>query len=225
MFRDQEGWIREYELREALWMHDGNPKRPHAKLTSGQCSEGFFNSKPVIADETLLYQAVCDLLDLFVEQGGNLQQVDGIVGPQTGATKLAELMAARATELTGRPYFWISPAKVGEGSQKIMVFTDDNRAKLAGKTVLVCDDVITTAGSATLTADGSITAGAATAIAFILALVNRSAFGKVSDRQIIGLISRHLPNRAPAECCLCAKGSTPLRPKEDNNWQLLNADY
>jgi orotate phosphoribosyltransferase len=225
MFRDQKEWIREYELRKALWMHDGNPNRPHAKLTSGQCSEGFFNSKPVIADEALLREAACDLLDLFVQQGGHLHEIDGVVGPQTGATKLAELLAARVTELTGRPCFWISPAKVGEGGQKTMIFTYDDRAKLAGKRVLVCDDVVTTAGSVNLTADGSITAGAATVIAFILALVNRSGFGKVSDRQIVGLISRHLPNRAPAECSLCAEGSTPLRPKEGNNWQLLNADY
>jgi len=28
----------------ALWIHDGNPQRPHALLTSGNHSNGFFNA-------------------------------------------------------------------------------------------------------------------------------------------------------------------------------------
>lgn len=37
-------WIDRFKERDALWLHDGNVRRPHALLTSGKHSDGFFNS-------------------------------------------------------------------------------------------------------------------------------------------------------------------------------------
>ena len=57
-------WRRRFEELEAFWVHDDNPKRPHALLTSGNHSNGFFNASKVIAHPRILaralYSAYCD---------------------------------------------------------------------------------------------------------------------------------------------------------------------
>lgn len=34
------GW---FEKFDAVWMHNGDLRKPHAELTSGKCSNGFFD--------------------------------------------------------------------------------------------------------------------------------------------------------------------------------------
>ena len=77
MIRTVEQWIEEYKRKNALWIHDGNRIRPHALLTSGKHSNGFFNSRLVIPDEVLLSEATSDLLELFAQQGGDVEKVEG----------------------------------------------------------------------------------------------------------------------------------------------------
>ena len=60
MTRDTDGWIGQYKQKGALWIHDGNMRRPHALLTSGKHSSGFFNSRLVIPDEVLLRDAAAE---------------------------------------------------------------------------------------------------------------------------------------------------------------------
>jgi len=38
-----------FKLCRQYWMHDGNNAKPHAKLTSGKCSNGFINCWPVLS--------------------------------------------------------------------------------------------------------------------------------------------------------------------------------
>jgi hypothetical protein len=33
---------------DAVWMHDGDPEKPHAELTSDLCSNGFFDCMRVL---------------------------------------------------------------------------------------------------------------------------------------------------------------------------------
>lgn len=222
MFRVESDWIPAYQEKGALWIHDGNVRRPHALLTSGKHSSGFFNSRLVISDETLLREAASDLLELFSSQGGNVSQVYSVVGPQTGATKLAELMSDKVTSLAKHKCFWASPAKNESEGQKSMVFSDSDREFLSGRAVLLCDDVLTTCGSAELTA-AAITKAGGIVLPFILAFVNRSGFVAVGGKKIIALINREMPIWSPDECSLCKSGSKAVRPKD--NWHLLNATY
>ena len=53
----QAGVTHTLELCEALWLHSGDPKMPHAELTSGKCSNGF-----VDVLRALRYTNVCDIL-------------------------------------------------------------------------------------------------------------------------------------------------------------------
>ena len=147
-----------------------------------------------------------------------------IVGPQTGATKLAELLSH-----VHYPYYpshsemciSVSPAKVGEGQDKKMVFAEDEHFVLFDKSVLLCEDVITTGGSIRLTAV-AVTEAGGIILPFVLALVNRSGLKEIDGRKILALINRPMPTWEPVECPLCKEGSEAFRPKD--NWALLNEE-
>ena len=221
MYRNADGWISQYQQKNALWIHDGNPKRPHALLTSGKHSNGFFNSRLVIPDEVLLCAAASDLLELFTQQSGDVSKVQGVVGPQTGATKLAELVSDQIMVTRGE-CFWASPAKNESDGQKSMVFSDEERGLVRSQYVLLCEDVLTTGGSVDLTIDAVESSGGAV-MPFILVLVKRSGLTEASGKKIITLINRPMPMWIPDECPLCREGSEAIRPKD--NWARLNASY
>jgi orotate phosphoribosyltransferase len=221
MIHDTEGWIREYQRKGALWIHDGNAKHPHALLTSGKHSNGFFNSRLVILDEVLLSYTALDLLEIL-RNSGEIEDfdVDIVVGPQTGATKLAELISGQIPDCTGYPCHWASPAKNEQQGQKSMIFSDEDLRRLPGSMVLLCEDVLTTCGSIDLTATAVTNAGGIV-LPVILALVNRSGLTEAGGKKIIALIDRPMPMWTPDECPLCRMGSEALRPKD--NWDQLNA--
>jgi orotate phosphoribosyltransferase len=223
MIHTSEEWIRQYERKKALWIHDGNLKRPHALLTSGKHSNGFFNSRLVIPDEALLQDAACDLLELFAQQGGEVSKVQVVVGPQTGATKLAELVRDQVIFFKRGECFSASPAKSESEGKKTMVFSDEELVLLPGQSILLCEDVLSTGGSVDL-AETAIRNAGGSVLPFILVLVNRSGLIEVGGKKIIALIDHLMPMWTPEECPLCKnkEGSEALRPKGEN-WALLNA--
>ncbi len=224
MPRTSEEWIREYRRKDALWIHDGNMSRPHAKLASGKHSNGFFNSRLVIPDEVLLRDAATDLLKLFARQSGDISKVHGVVGPQTGATKLAEFISDQIMAFNRGDCFYASPAKSGDGAEKLMMFSDEEASLLPGQTVLLCEDVLTTGGSVDLTAVAVERAGGV-ALPFILVLVNRSGLEEASGKKIVALIDRPMPMWEIEECPLCVAGSEAIPAKDPENWKRLNATY
>jgi orotate phosphoribosyltransferase len=220
--RGQDWWIAAYQKRQALWIHDGNPIRPHAELTSGKHSGGFFNSRLVISDNELMRLASMDLVNQHLVLGNWIEIVDCVVGPQTGATKLAGFIAAEIAKRRVRSCKSASPKKHGEGAEKSMVFSSGERKRLRRELVLLCEDVITTGGSVDLTAEACLKAGAVLQ-PYVLVLVNRSGLKQVAYRNILALIDRPMPMWLPGDCPLCKLGSKALRPKD--NWAALNADY
>ncbi len=220
MDRDQEFWIEMYRKKDALWIHNGNPLQPHALLTSGNHSDGFFNSRRVIVDIEGLELGAKDLLSKFSALGNNLAKVEVVVGPQTGATMLASLLAGEVVRQTETMCCYLSPSKHEEEGKKSMVFTEHERKSLKGKTVLLCEDVLTTGGSVKLTAE-AVEEAEGIVLPFTLALVNRSGATHLNGYKIIALIDRHMPAWTPEECPLCKEGSEAIRPKD--NWARLNA--
>jgi orotate phosphoribosyltransferase len=223
MIRTKEEWVREYEKKNALFIHDENPRRPHPLLTSGNHSNGFFNSRLVIPDEVLLRQAASDLLFKFVLIGGDISEVHGVVGPQTGATKLAEFLSDEIRHRNGGGCFHASPAKQEEDGKKSMVFSKEELDLLPGCNILLCEDVLTTGGSVDLAADAIASASGIT-LPFLLVLVNRSGLTHVNGKMILALIDQSMPTWSPEECPLCKEGSEAIRAKGEN-WFRLTANY
>jgi orotate phosphoribosyltransferase len=224
MIRTADEWIQAYQEKNALWIHDGIPKRPHVLLTSGKHSNGFFNSRLVICDEGLLDDAASDLLDLFAACNTNIFSVNGVVGPQTGATKLAETLRYLIFLDYRHTCFSASPAKNEVDGVKSMVFSGEEISSINGQTILLCEDVITTGGSVELAASAVTNAGGSV-LPFILVLVNRSGLSDVDGKKIVALVDRPMPLWEPNECPLCKEGSEALRPKDPENWVRLNATY
>lgn len=223
MHRNTQDWIEAYQNLGALWIHDDNPKRPHALLTSGKHSNGFFNSRPVIADESLLDQAASDLTELLVfATKGDVTSIDGVVGPQTGATKLSQCICDHLSGCQGQSCFWASPAKTEVAGVKSMTFSPTAIKGLFEQKIILCEDVLTTGGSVDLT-EAAVASAGGIILPFVLVLVNRSGLSEIGGKRIIALIDRPMPMWNPDECPLCAKGSQAVRPKD--NWAALNAVY
>lgn len=215
-------WVKAYQKNEAYWLHDGNPKRPHALLTSGLHSNGFFNSQKIIPIDELMRAAAKDFHQLVIRAGVDLDEVDFVVGPQTGATRLAEVICDDIRKFTGGSCLWASPAKSEKDGAKSMVFEPLDLARLDETKVLLCEDVLTTGGSVELAAK-AVEAAGGELLPYVLVLVNRSGLQEVGGREVIALIDEPMPMWTPEECPLCAQGSEAVRPKE--NWALLNAEY
>lgn len=217
---DQAGWMQKYTEKEALWIHGGNPSCPHARLTSGLHSNGFFNSRLVIPDDELMRCAASDLRELYLKHGGNISEADGIVGPQTGATKLAEFLSLEFSACPRPACFFASPEKHEEGGVKSMVFETADRSKLKNQHILLCEDVLTTGGSIGLTVNAIVESGGKV-LPYILVLVNRSGLTEIDGRQIVALINHPMPMWNPEDCPLCKEGSEAIPPK--GNWDKLTA--
>src|SRR2546428_6071732 len=53
----REEFVHIFRTCDALWLHDGNLRHPHAELTSGKCSDGFINVLQV-----LRYTNLCQIM-------------------------------------------------------------------------------------------------------------------------------------------------------------------
>ncbi|MEX0932367.1 MAG: hypothetical protein WDZ61_00535 [Parcubacteria group bacterium] len=209
----------------SLWIHDDKePRAPHALLTGGLHSNGFFNSRLIIPDQLLMHQTASDLADLLEESPTGkdaLLQVTSFVGPQTGATRLSEVLAGEIQHRYGRPCSHASPRKEGEGTERRMVFDDPN-ALSSGDKVILCEDVVTTGGSAELTARAVCETGAEI-LPYLLCLVNRSNLVVLMGKKIVPLIHRQMPRWVLEECPYCLKGSKAIPAKDPENWARLTA--
>ncbi len=230
MKRNQDGWIEAYERKGSLWIHDGNPRRPHALLRGGEHSSGFFNSDGIIEDACLLDEAAGDLVWLMCQQGMRLYESTRVVGPAMGAITLAHDLARWITVSHQRGNVSVSNCmcsyvmKEGEGDDLKMVFK--RSPPKPGEIILLCEDVLTTGGSVKrLMKAVEETAGNQVQFAdFVAVLVNRSGLRSVNGKQIVALIDKPMPKWKPEGCPLCAQGSEAISPKGEN-WARLNAEY
>lgn len=214
-------WIAEYSQKGALWIHDGNPKRPHALLTSGLHSDGFFNSSLVCEDPNCLDRAAEDLMGLLEDAGCQRHSVDRVIGPAMGAITLAHDLA-RQISFVPSTCLTAYVEKVEGSPQKAMKLA---RTSLKpGERVILTEDVLTTGGSVERAAE-AVEAAGGIVLPWIAILVNRSGLSEVGGRKIVALIDRKMSSWKAEECPLCAQGSSAIKPKDKANWVLLTATY
>lgn len=202
-------WKQIFQDNGAIWTHDGNPKRPHALLTSGLHSDGFVNCTFVTQQPSLLQQIVSspDGLAPLLPQ----EKIDWVIGSAFGAITLAHSVAHQISARAG------FTEKEGDG-MKLSRFEVS-----ASDRVLVVEDTISTGGSTLKTIHGLLNAGISeqNIVPFIICLVNRSGKSDLAGKQIHALLTLQIHTWQPAECPLCRVGSSAVRPK--SHWRELTS--
>ncbi len=204
-------WLKEFKLHGAIWLHCGDPRAPHALLTSGLHSDGFVNTTAVTCRPELI-EGILKSPDGLGPHLEEARGADWVIGSAMGAITLAH---SAASVLRCRSGF---TEKDGDRMTLARFHT------LPGEKVLLVEDVITTGGSTLKTFDAVAGTGAEI-LPFLLALVNRSGRERLHagkperDRdggisiEIRALITLDIKTWRPDECPLCKNGSASLRPK------------
>lgn len=201
-----------YSERDAVWFfnYQGDPKAPHAELTSGRCSDGYVNSALVLCDPCvgtiLAWQLFYGLIRLNVWP-------DWVVGSAYAAITLSYQLAL----LVGAQHGFVEK---DPKDPKKMVWSRFTIPE--GATVLQCEELITTMQT-TNEVKRAVREGNPHPVRFlsevITAIHRPDALPVATDRVIIPLVQRVVKSWKPEECPLCRQGSRRVRPK--SHWAEL----
>ncbi len=199
------------KLCDAVWLHSGDPTKPHAELTSGMCSDGFVdvlralrftNICTILADQT-----VTRLEEKGLGQGG---QVDWVVGSDHAG---ADFSHSVATILNSQHDF----TEKGPDKQQLWKrFTIEPH-----EIVLQVEELMTTSGTMQAVRKG-IREGNSHPVNFVPmvgVLVHRSDVYEFEGDPIVYLVHYDINVWNPLDCPLCKGGSKRLKPKQ--NWAEL----
>ncbi len=204
-----------FDVCDACWKHSGNPKDPHAELTSGMCSNGFFDCirvlKYVNLSDILANQMVRRIRAVIGDQ-----KVDWVIGsPMAGITfshDVARALGASVSMFTEK-----DPEQKGKMLWKRVTIPED-------VTVLQIEELTTT--SQTLNAvKEAIDLGNSNPVnwlPYVGIFVHRPPklpVDSYGDRKVIALIETEIWAVDPKECSLCKDGSVRYRPK--THWKEL----
>ena len=191
----------------ALWQHSGDPKAPHARLTSGLCSNGFVNTLEVLRHTNLCsimaQQIVGKVLDFY-------KKPDWVIGSDhAGATLSFEV----ARQLNVDHDF----TEKGDGKSQVWKRFE----VLPGQLVLQVEELITTSLTLKEVRKG-IRAGNPLPVEFspfVVALVHRSDELELEGTPIHFIRHFDIKTWDPTVCPLCAQGSESIPAKK--NWARL----
>lgn len=209
-----------FKLCDAYWMHDGDPKKPHAELTSGKCSNAFFDCLRVLKYVNLSEILATQLANKIRSVIGYHQQVDCVIGsPMAGITFSHDV--ARALKAS---VFMFTEKDPNDKDKMIW-----NRVTIPhDKTVLQIEELTTT--SKTLNAvKEAVDSGNVVPVKwlpYVGILVHRPPklpVDRYGDREVISLIAKEVWAVDQSECHLCKAGSKRVRPK--THWNELTGKY
>jgi len=199
---------------KAIYMNANAMLEGHFKLSSGNHSQYYLQSAKVLEDPKTA-KLLADALALKIQENGI--EIDTVCAPALGG-----LIAgfALATALDKRSIF----AERVNGEMQIRRGFEIT----AGEKVLICEDIITTGGSA-MEAAKAIEALGGVVVGFA-ALANRgfckrdgSALERKvncalpSDKPLFALADFDFEMYAPENCPLCADGSEAIKPGSRGN--------
>lgn len=196
-------------LTGAIWIHSGDPKKPHALLHSGKHSDGFIN---VLS--ALKFTPICDLLGfLLAEEIVKIYR--GPVGWIIGSCHAGVPIAYSVGSFLGVKTDF--PDKGPDGNQQLWT-----RHVIGSDEIIVqVEDLVTTFKTLEAVRQGIIAAHQypINFAPVIATVVNRSGESMFHNAPIISLLSPTIKTWEKDECPLCQGGSVAVRPKE--NWALL----
>ncbi|MBI5630876.1 MAG: phosphoribosyltransferase [Elusimicrobia bacterium] len=172
----------------------------HIVYTSGKHGSAYVN-KDAIYPHTRETSRLCRALaERFAQDG-----VEAVLAPAVGGVILSQWVAHHLTELKGREVLGLYAEKSEDGRSFVIKRGYDRL--LAGRRILVVEDVLTTGGSVRKVVDGARALGAV--IIGVAALCNRGGvlardLGEVP--RLEALINISLESWEERDCPLCAKG-------------------
>lgn len=220
-FRDREMTQAEFEHISSLcgstWKYSGDPKKPHAILTSGKHSNGFIDTLAM-----LTYPNVCEILaSELVRRISGVLNPDWIVGSDH-ASAVFSAMVAKLMREQGRGYpryDFCEKGKdiVGEDIQRWERFTIGK-----SQTVLNVEELMSTSKTVMLVRAGirRFHLYPINFLPVILVLVNRTGVTEIDGNKLISPFTFNF-DMYPADACpMCAAGSKPIKePKK--HWAEL----
>lgn len=201
------------KMCEALWIHSGDPKDPHAELTSGKCSNGF-----VDVLRALRHTAVSNLLAYHMVQAIDRALGDTYEGPYPDWVIGSDHAGATFSHDVAR-WFGAMHDFTEKGPNKTQVWK--RFAINPGEAVLQMEELMTTAGTMLEVREG-IRAGSTNPVTFVPVvgvLVHRSGVNEIEGAPVVFLAHYDIAVWEPDTCPLCAAGSERIRPKQ--NWAKL----
>jgi len=204
-----------FDLCDAVWLHDGDPTKPHAELISGKCSNGYFDCGRV-----LCYPNISEILarqlvrKLKAEIPLRIQEVEGVIGSAYTAITLS-YEVAKALDVI----HWF--VEKDPDDQKRMIWR--RQTIPARSQVLQIEELITTAHTME-EVRRAVEEGNSELINFmpiVGALIHRPPALPVDygDTKVVALIEKEVWAVDPSDCHLCQAGSPRYRPK--SHWQEL----
>jgi orotate phosphoribosyltransferase len=174
----------------------------HFVYSSGRHSSVYINK-----DALYLHTGISERLCAQMAQPYNADEIDVVVGPVLGGIVLSQWVThALNQRRTASEILAVYAEKEGDGSDKTFVFHRGYDKYIAGKNILIVEDVITTGGSARQVIEAVRKQGGN--VIGLSVLCNRgsvqaSDVGNVSVRQLVTL---PLETFTEDECPFCRQG-------------------
>lgn len=171
----------------------------HFVLTSGRHSDKYMN-------KDALYVTPREISRLCEAMAARMLEhsPDVVIGPAVGAAILAQWVAHHLSLMTGKDISGVYADKDGEGGFVIKRGYDK---VIAGKRVLVVEDLVTTGGSIKKVID--VTKKAGGEVVGAIAICNRGGITKkdISNPPVFeSLVNVHLNSEVENECEMCKRG-------------------
>lgn len=213
-----------FRLCQALWLHNGDPLRPHVELTSGQHSNGFVNISKALVYTSLNRLLARALLDVYrryryAERGGQVWACDPdwVVGSDHAAATFSYELAVAC----GSCHDFTE--KADDGSIKGQVWK--RHVIQPGEVVLQVEELVTTLATVRAVREGILGGNPhpVTFVPVILTLVHRPSNGEMEFQgsPILSLRHYNIQTWVAGDCPLCRAGSEAIRPKQ--RWTELSA--
>lgn len=211
-------WFNDFDV---MWLHDGDSSKPHAELTSGMCSNGFFDCMRI-----LKYPNLCEALakQLAIKLRKQLMECADVPGfwvigsPYAGITFSFEVAKA----LRARHGFAEKDPSDPKGKKMLW----RRETIQPGDLILQVEDLITTAGTLNEVRQAILTGNPGLDTSFLFfefvgTLVHRPPKLPIQYEgfKVVSLIEREVWAVPPDQCPLCKAGSVRLRPK--THWLQL----
>ncbi|MDR3425195.1 MAG: phosphoribosyltransferase family protein [Alphaproteobacteria bacterium] len=190
--------MNEQDLLELMGKVNGVITDSHIVYTSGKHGAAYVNKDAIYPHTRETSQLCRAIAEEFAKDG-----VEVVLAPMIGGVILSQWVAYHLTEITGREVLGVYAEKDGDG----FIIKRGYDKLIAGKKVLVVEDLLTTGGSARKVVETARSFGAD--IVGLGVLCNRGGITPkdvANPPKLFALVNVNLESWDEAECPLCAKG-------------------